>query len=336
MHENTRTKTEPRFQLCERVEARRSATTTTDPKTSVGRTPVHAVWLQPDDLYRGDAFHTFQPSSCNHHTPIDTTWDGFCEFLSHSTEGASYLWDRDVAKRARGALIPGRYSVSVGRKDLAPYFLGSAMLVIDIDCGDPQNVAEALCMYRCVIHSTYKHTPLSPRCRAFLLLDREIRRVWEYNALERAVADYLCALGFNAPAADSTMGKIAFLPMHQRGVSPVFVTAKGHPFPVERTLKQVQERERLERAEREARRQKYSGRGSNATWAIRYATERVAAAPNGERHNTRRDQARWLSELGVDEEVIRQACLDPSADAKAVATVEWAISKGREAHRDSP
>lgn len=299
------------------------------PEPDVSSTPVHYVWFQPEDLYQGDSFYTFV--SGGPRTPFSGTWLDFTRWLSDSTEGDPSLHP-DVAKRARGAWVPGRYTGTRGRKDLPREFLGTRVLVVDIDGGDPDEVADALLNYRAVVHSTYKHRVrcetnprADPRCRAAILLGGECFSGRHYNIGEHAVADYLNGFGFRCPAGDSLLGKLAFLPMHQRGVKPVFICTSGKPLDLARLVRSDEERRRFNPV-----RQTTRSTGDH-TGAIRWAADRVAAAPQGERHNTRRDAARWLSELGVDDATIRKACLDAHVDDNAARTVEWAIKKGREA-----
>jgi hypothetical protein len=284
---------------------------------------VSIVWFRPEDLYQGDDFYTFVSGGLR--TPLSGTWAGLARAMSRSSEGDPWL-RLDLAKRARGAWVSGRYRGTHGRKDLPQEFIGTRLLVADVDSGDPREVADALAPYRAIVHSTYKHRPDAPRCRAIILLADECTSAKHYNQAEHAVADYLNGKGFRCPAGDSTLGKLAFLPMHQRGISPVFLTTNGQPFDIARVVRADEERRRLAPPPRTC-----TGTSQDHAGAIRWAEAKVAAASQGERHNTRRDKARWLSELGVDANTIRRVCLEAASDAKAVAAVEWAIVKGREA-----
>ena len=112
--------------------------------------------------------------------------------------------------------------------------------------------------------------------------------------------------------------------MHAPGITPVHIVTHGRPLDLDRLVRADEDRQRkLPRPHQVTR------PTSDHAGAIRRAVEHVAAAAPGERHNVRRKWARWLSELGVHDDIIRRACLDSSSDKTACKTVEWAITKGR-------
>jgi hypothetical protein len=300
--------------------------------------PVRLIWFRPEHLYvcpvtweldhvRVQKF-VFVDGAERH--VIACTWEQLGRRLSRSTEGnpRSLPDDPNMAKRAAGAWVPGTFTGTVGHADLPSEFLSTEILVVDIDAGDPHAVAEVLAPYQAIIHSTFKHAPEKPRCRAVLRLACACTSAVNYNIGEHAVAEFLNSKGFTCPAGDSTLGKLAYLPMHAPGVKPIHIVTHGRPLDLDR----------LVRAD-EQRRQAHPTTRNQATWqgsphdhagAIRRAAEHVAAAPPGERHNARRKWARWLAEIGVHDDVIRRACLDADSDKTACKTVEWAIKKGRQ------
>ena len=282
---------------------------------------VHAVWFQPEALLQGDAFHTIIGGG--RRTQLSGSWENFCRFLDHSTEGDPSL-EPDRAKRAAGALVVGRYEGAHGHADMAVDFLGTRILCLDGDAADPHAVADYLSDYTFVLHTTYKHRPSAPRCRVFLQLEDECTERRAYNTCLRSVAEDLSNQGFTFPAADSNLGKLAFLPMHARGVEPVFITHHGRPLDLDAIVANAPTPKICER-----------GRGDYASFSSALARARdavvVAVDHESQRHNTRRKWARWLSEIGCPDRDIEDACLpDDSADDQARKVVGWAIRVGRD------
>jgi hypothetical protein len=286
-------------------------------------TPVSILLFEPATLYAGGPPFVFQSGAVRR--VVTGEWMRLASFLARSVEGDPSL-DPNIAKRARGAWVPGTYRQGSGHASLARDFVCTDLVVADVDAGDPHRVATELAAYAAIVHSTYKHKPGAPRCRVVLRCAGPLMTAREYNTVLGFVATYLNGKGFVCPSKDSTLGKLAFLPMHQPGVTPVHIVTTGKSLPVDRLLALAPQAtaRQTPRSAKEAR------SSSELSGAIAYAASKVAAAGAGQRHNTRYGQARWLAELGADDEAIKNACLEPDSDETAVKTVEDAIAKGRE------
>jgi len=133
------------------------------------------------------------------------------KLLSRSREGDPTRFpDPNIAKRARGGWVPGVYRGTHGHAKLAADFVSTDLLVVDVDAGDPHAVADVLSAYAIIVHSTYKHTPTTPRCRIVFRLESPYTSAGDYNIGLRFIAGTLNAKGFIAPAKDSTLGKLAY------------------------------------------------------------------------------------------------------------------------------
>jgi hypothetical protein len=223
----------------------------------------------------------------------------------------------DMVKRGRGAWVPGSFTGTAGHKFMkgdGDKFVATNMLVMDCDGGDAHALAKELEAYAFIIHSTYKHTPDLPRCRVIFLLTTPCKSAREYDKAERFIAGQLNAVGFFVPPSDSTLGKLAYLPMHAPGVDPVFIKNSGRPLDLAPILAipDPPERER-KNANRE------TGTAGNAlAWARRH----VVACPLGRRHTTLYATAAWLAEAtgATDDEIMKAllpAALSVATDGEA-------------------
>jgi hypothetical protein len=295
-----------------------SASTST-PATDTGR--VSIVLFKPEDLYVLSPPLTFFEAA--RRTPLTGTWEDFGRVLSRSIPGDPKRFpDPNIAKRARGAWVPGTYRGTSGHANLAAVFVSTDMLVVDVDAGDPLAVAEVLSGYAVIIHSTYKHTPLAPRCRVVFPLASPCTSAADYNTGLKAVAAILNGKGFVAPAKDSTLGKLAFMPMHQPGIEPVFIVNQGKPLDLGRIVAAENQRQAYSKQHTQAR--PTTASSAYAQGALRRASDSVAHARDGERHNVLFKEAASLAreQLGLDEHAILDALLPAARHADATERPE--------------
>lgn len=291
-----------------------SAQTSTLANVLTGTTRVSIVLFKPEDLYVLSPPLTFVGAA--RRTPLTGAWEDFGKVLSRSHPGDPKRFpDPNIAKRARGAWVPGTYRGTSGHANLPAVFVATDLLVVDVDAGDPRAVAQVLSGYAVIIHSTYKHTPVSPRCRVVFRLASSCRSAQDYNTGLKAIAAILNSHGFVAPAKDSTLGKLAFMPMHQPGIEPVFIVNTGKPLDLGRIVQAENERRNLQAKKTTTRRSPAGGAYRAA--ALRRAAETVAQARDGERHNVLFKEAASLArpELGLDEHPILDALLPAARHA---------------------
>lgn len=296
---------------------------------------VNLVFFKPDDLYVVRPPLTFFEGA--RRTALHGTWESFCKFLSCSTAGDPNRFpDPNLAKRARGAWVPGLYSGTHGHANLSNVFISTDLLVVDVDAGDPYAVAEVLANYKILVHSTYKHTPKTPRCRVVFRLATPCTSATAYNTGLKYIADLLNKQGFTAPAKDSTLGKLAFMPMHQPGVEPVFIANHGKPLDLARVVA-AHERLHVEH-DRTGLPPSVSKGKAYIEAAVRHAADAVGKARDGERHNVLFKEAASLArpELGLDEYTIHDALLAAARHAdpderpeEHERTIRDAVAKAR-------
>lgn len=277
------------------------------------------------------------------HQKKRVSWARFCAWLALSKPGDPSL-DPGIAKRACGAWVAGRYSVSSGHDGLAQAFLGLWMLVLDVDAGDPLLVAELLKKFTCVIHSTYKHGPKQGRCRIVFLLAEECRSARDLNDARVYLETWLAKYTITAPAKDAATGRLAYLPMHQEGTAPVCIVNTGKRVDLQALLvrhRQVRAAQAAEAPSRSrsrgrsgvgvARSPEYTAR------ALKSAAENVSQAKPGERQRVLVREGASLSrpelQLTADEvlEVLLPAAehADPDEDPAELARhVSWGLKKG--------
>jgi hypothetical protein len=217
-------------------------TTSTTANVTMMSARVSIVLFKPEHLYVISPPLTFFDAA--QRTPVTGSWEELAKFLSRSLPGDPNRFpDPNVAKRARGAWVPGTYKGTNGHANLASMFIATMLLVLDVDSGDPHAVAEVLSGYAVIIHSTYKHTLTASRCRVVFLLASPCTSPRDYNTGLKVIASMLNARGFVVPAKDSTLGKLAYLPMHQVGVEPVFIVNKGKPLDLPRIVQAESQRQ---------------------------------------------------------------------------------------------
>ncbi len=161
----------------------------------------------------------------------------------------------------------------------------------------------------------------------------------DYNTGEKFIARALLARGFTVPAKDSTLGKLAYLPMHQPGVGPVVIVNTGKALDLGRIVAAEKQREQNERKAKPPMPSRSSAKNdAYVAGAVRRATEAVTSAPSGERHNTLFKEAASLArpELGLPERDIHHALrlaagrADPEeSDAEHERVIRDAIRKVR-------
>ena len=209
------------------------------------------------------------------------------------------------------------------------------MLVVDVDAGDPYAVAEVLSAYAIIVHSTYKHTPTTPRCRIVFRLESPCTSADDYNIGLRFIAGTLNAKGLIAPAKDSTLGKLAYLPMHQPGVEPVFIVNDGRLLDLDRIVQAERKRETFSHRPKP---RTTSATPAYRTGAILSASNGIAGARSGERHNVLYREAASVArpELGLDEHTIVAELLSAARHAdpdehpdELERTIHDAIEKAR-------
>jgi hypothetical protein len=309
--------------------------------TSVERPRVSIVLFTPEALYTPNTPFNFFSGAPR--KVVSGPWDDLARFLSVSREGNPTRYpDHDIAKRARGAWVPGTYRGTAGHGNLARDLIETNLLVIDIDHGDPRAVADALGAYDTIIHTTYKHTPSHPRCRGVFRLTGSCRSAADYNTGEKFIARILSAMGFTVPAKDSTLGKLAYLPMHQPGVEPAVIVNTGKPLDLDKIVAAERQREQIERKKKTPTSTTRPSTKSPVyvAAAVRRAIEAVASASFGDRHNTLYKEAASLArvELALPEHEILDA-LRPAAhradpeesDDEHERVIKDAIRKARSA-----
>jgi len=269
------------------------------------------------------------------HHPYVMKWSELAVILSMSKPG-DFTLVPDVAKRQRGGWVPGTYSVSVGHADLASALVSTVLLVLDVDHGDPHDLAEIFAEYETIIHTTYKHTPETPRCRVVFLLNEPCSSPADIDEAHTIFEKLLAREGIKAPAKDARCGRLAYMPMYQKGVAPVHLVTHGKRLDLEALVAPY----RAQRGSASAptpRRQREPKTGSYAQAALRKATEHVAWADEGERHNILVAEGASLSrpDLGLDAETIVEALLpaavmaDPDTDEREhLRNIRWGLKKG--------
>jgi hypothetical protein len=204
--------------------------------------------------------------------------------------------------------------------------------VLDVDGGEPHAVARELANYTSIIHSTYKHSPSSPRCRVIFLLAHLWRDIQGYNRVEKFLAETLTKAGLFCPPSDSTLGRLAFLPMHAPGVEPVYLRTYGQLLDLEELLK------RLPPEPSQKWKSKPSESGASGA-ALSWARRTIENAPFGRRHTNLFAVAAWLAEKtsATDTEILT-TCLDAAlsvavegsaARHKKEKCIRDAIDRGR-------
>jgi hypothetical protein len=298
---------------------------------------VSLVLFRPGDLFNLSPPLTFFEAAKR--TFATGAWEDLAKLLSRSREGDPKRFpDPDIAKRARGAWVPGVYRGTHGHAKLAADFISTDLLVVDVDAGDPHAVAEMLSAYAIIVHSTYKYTPTTPRCRIVFRLECPCNSAADYNVGLRFIAGTLNAKGFKAPAKDSTLGKLAYLPMHQPGVEPVFIVSDGRPLGLDRIVQAESRREAFNKSKPKGPTRTANVTPAYRSAAVRRASDAIAAARSGERHNVLYREAASLGrpELGLDEHPIVAELLSAARHAdpdehpdELERTIHDAIEKAR-------
>jgi hypothetical protein len=310
-------------------------------------TIVHIILFTPKNLYTSPTPpYAFRTSPVRR--VITGTWENFGRFISRSVEGDAAL-AANIAKRARGALVVGRYADRTGYDSLLGQFLGSRILAIDVDSGDPHRVAHVCRSVRAYVSSTYRSTVATPHCRLFPLLDREITTPDEYSLLVYGFARVLTHAGFTIDVGASSLGHLAFLPMHQKASIPTFIETGGYPVPVDRWLARAREVRAADPTttprvgstspstplrvwESESQKLVFVGR------ALESAAQNILSAAEGSRHETTQKELLKLAhpQKGITEDEIISA-LEPAwqkatggiREAEFRSLCRWAIPRGR-------
>jgi hypothetical protein len=278
--------------------------------TPTGEPRLSITLFTPQALYVPNTAFSFYSGAPRR--TLSGSWSDFGRFLSRSREGDPNRYPNpDIAKRARGAWVPGTFRGTGGHANLARDLIETALLVVDVDAGDPHAVADVLSAYEIIIHSTYKHTPSKPRCRVVFRLASACMSARDYNTGERFIGRVLSARGFVVDTKASTLGRLAFLPMHMPGVEPGAIVNRGKPLDLDRIVAAERAREQIEGRKKKCSRNAGTRSSAYAAGALRRAADAIVSASSGERHDMVFKEAASVarSELGLDEEVVVAALL---------------------------
>jgi hypothetical protein len=268
-------------------------------------------------LYVDETLERMRP---NYGRAVNVTWNDLVRFLSQSREGDPARYPNpNTAKRQWGAWAGGRFRDD-HRTEMT--FVSTWLLVVDIDGNaDVGRLARLLGKYRLLIHTTYKSTVENTRVRLVFMLSKECRDRKLYKRAHAAVRALLTSRGLIVDDGASEAARMHYVPMHRPGYVPVFHTHDGELLDID---------EIAVAAPAPARNAPARSDSQDHAGAVRWASEQLRAAPEGTRHNVRRNKARWLSELGVDEATVLSALFDEHRDDEtARKAVMWGIAKGR-------
>ncbi|HXX68099.1 MAG TPA: hypothetical protein VEK07_12995 [Polyangiaceae bacterium] len=226
--------------------------------------------------------------------PLRTTWEGLVAYLSRPTTGDR----KDIA----GAWSPALYRDGIRRKSSLVH---ACALVIDVDeGGDVDRAAEALALYRAIIHSTFSSTDAQPRCRIVLALTEWIDAP-TYELTHAIIRPHLCAVGFGADAGAKDASRLSFAPVIRPGATYRFRTTDGAPLdPAAVLAAQPPTPARpVARVRPPDHRDRYIG------GALANAADAVSTASEGMRHYTLSREAFGLARLGLAASEVEAALL---------------------------
>jgi hypothetical protein len=147
-------------------------------------------------------------------TPTVQPWETFVAFLSRPTVArVTYKPDGepddDEDKRHAGGWSPALYRDNHRKQDK---LIRIHALVVDVDGGSVDVAARELSHYRVAIHSTYKSTRETPRCRVVLPFTAPVD-VATYKAAHAPVRAHFVSVGLVCDDGASDASRLSYSPM---------------------------------------------------------------------------------------------------------------------------
>lgn len=240
-------------------------------------------------------------------TPRVLSWGELADFLGEASVGDA----KDIA----GGYSPARYEANIRRK---PNLLSIGVLVVDVDGnGDVDRIADVVRRYDAIVHETFSSTNDDPRCRVLLRLVEPVN-AHLYEETHAIVRARLRAHDAITDDGAKDASRLSYCPVRRPGAGYRFRLLEGRALDASRVVaaqppKPPPPPPRVVAAQ-------HADAYKRA--ALTRASQAIASASEGARHETLNREAYALARLDLTEHEIADA-LVPSFVAAAGEARRW-------------
>jgi hypothetical protein len=249
--------------------------------------------------------------------PATVTWDTLCLALTRSIEvdpstfpGATADERLKAAKASHGGWAAGTFTDNHRAKAA---LVRTCLMLLDIDHGGHcLTVARALSKYRRIVASTFRSTPVEPRCFVVLQGRDFCTNFRTYDAAHGVVRAQLAQVNITVDDAAKDVSRLRYKRLHQPGVTPEFLCSDGELIDFDALAALLPKPPLRPRPTSAPTGDKSSDR--YAQGALRSAYRMMAMASEGERHKVLFRAAAGLArpELGLSDAEIMDTMLPPA------------------------